>query len=117
MMLLTPHHRRSPPIIAPVTRITSSLPHAMRIQDILPVPNFSNLFIAILILFVIIRSRGIVDIIPVLWDGRLFFVTGIVLLALLPSCSLTLLTPVEPVDVLIVVGPVCYCRAGTWLEC
>ena len=80
----------------------------MSVQPIFPIPDLLNFLLAVLVLPIIVRSRWVVDVIPILGDYGFF---PVVLLPLLTTTSLTLLsaTAVEPVDVVVVTetGPVC----------
>lgn len=80
----------------------------MSVQPIFPIPDLLNFLLAVLVLPIIVRSRWVVDVIPILGDYGVF---PVVLLSLLATTSLTLLgaTAVEPVDVVVVTdtGPVC----------
>ena len=70
----------------------------MRVEPVLPIPQLGDPLIAILVLFVIVRPRRIVDVIPILRYVLLFPV----LLTLLASTSLTLLSTIESIDVVII---------------
>ena len=80
------------------------------IQHIFPISDFSDLFVAISILFVIVRSTWIINIVPVL--GDLFSLP--VLLPLLASTTLPLLT-IEVVDIIVISCPICE-RRFHWLR-
>ena len=85
----------------------------MSVKSIFPLSYFSDLFIAALVFLVAVRSRRIVDIVPVLWCVRLL----LILLTFLSASPLTLLAAVESIDVVIVsVGrPVCKRCLYRWL--
>jgi hypothetical protein len=70
------------------------------VEKILPVSNLTDLLLTVFVLFVVVRSARIIDVVPMLRNHSGFFV----LLALLPSASLSLLTLIEVVHVLIVRG-------------
>ncbi len=74
----------------------------MSIQAILPLPDLSNLLLAMLILLVAVRSRGIIDIIPVLRRGRLL----LILPSFLARAALTSIGSVEAIDVVVVARPI-----------
>lgn len=58
----------------------------MMIKEIFPFPDFTDLLIAVLVFLVIVRPRGIVDIVPVLLNLLMGF---FVLLSLLASTTLS----------------------------
>ena len=76
--------------------------HAVGVQPIFPLPDFSDFLIAVLVLSVAVWSGWIIDVIPVLRRQLLF----LVLLALLSSAARTIVCSVKPVDIVIVPGPI-----------
>jgi hypothetical protein len=71
----------------------------MGIESILPVPNLADLFITMFIFFIIVGSRRVINVIPVRHHS---FIT--ILLPLFSSTSLPLLSPVEPIDIIIIIN-------------
>ena len=71
----------------------------MGIQSVLPVSGFCHFLVAILIIFVTVWARWIVDVVPILdYNGLL----SIGLPLLLSASSLTFLIRVEAVDIVLV---------------
>lgn len=94
--------------------ITAVLPgHSVSIQPVLPFPDLPNFLIAVFVLVVTIRSRRVVDIVPVL-SNCMFFT---VLFTLLSPTPLSLLsTTIEAIDIIIISRgrPVSQRTFGLW---
>lgn len=87
-------------LIARTSQFTvTSFCHAMRIKSVFPFSDFHDFFIAVLIIIIIIRTGGIVNVVPILRDMGFLFV----LLSLFPATALSLLTDIESVDVVVLV--------------
>ena len=69
----------------------------MSVESVLPLSDFANFLITVLVFFIVVRSRWVVDIIPILW----YFFYSTILLALLSSTTLSLLTSKEVIDIVI----------------
>ena len=84
----------------------------MCVQTIFPISNLLNLLVTVLVLFIVVWSRRIVNVIPILSDLNFDFV----LFSFLASPSLPLLPTVETIDIFIVIftGPVCKRRLHLW---
>lgn len=99
------------PLVAVATGVTTMmLSHSMRIESVFPLSNLQYLLITVLIFFVYVWPRWIVDVIPVLWHMCLL----LVLLSLLPSAPLPLLTSIKVIDIWVIgvccpVGKCCFC--------
>lgn len=70
----------------------------MGVQSVLPFPQFHDLFFAVLVVFVVVRSGGVVDAVPILRDMSFLFV----LLALFSSSTLPLLSTIKAIDIIVV---------------
>jgi hypothetical protein len=77
------------------------------IQSVLPLPNFTDLFIAVFVFVIVIWSGGVVYVIPVLRYSMILAV----LLTPFSSTSLSLFSGVEAVYIVIVANgsPICKC--------
>jgi hypothetical protein len=88
----------------------------MRIETVFPLSYFSNLLLAVLVIFIIIRAARIIDVVPVLSE----FFSCAILLALLSATAWSLFSTKELIDVFIIggcCGPVCDCclrRCWLW---
>ena len=103
------------PSVTPVAIIIARVSplHSMRIKQIFPVSNLSDLLLTVLVFLVVVRSARIVNVIPVLLHMLRFFV----LFALLSSSTLSLLA-VKVTDVIIIYSPVCNGRLDrSWTRC
>lgn len=91
-------------VASQVTTMPTS--HPMSVQSIFPLPDFSKLFVAVLVVFVVVRSRWIINVIPILRYNGLLFVR---LPLLFPSTPLAFLARIGAVDIIVVsIGrPVC----------
>ena len=95
----TVHLRPIPLLVFTVAVVALAFHHAVRIEPILPLSYLPNLLIAILVLFVAIRPRRIINVVPVLGHVRLFFI----LLALLSPPALALLAAaIETVHIIVI---------------
>lgn len=74
--------------------------HAMRIKTVFPLPDLSNLLIAMFIFLVVIRPRRIVNVIPVLHKLPHIAV-------LLPFLATTALSLLARIIRIVIVGPIC----------
>lgn len=74
----------------------------MRIKPVFPVANFQDLLIAMSVLFIVVRPRGVIDITPVLHDCLRLAV----LLALLPPAARPFVAHVVPKIVIFCTSPV-----------
>ena len=93
-----------PKILLITKRIPARRPHhPVRIQPVLPLPHLSDLLITMFIFFVIIGTRWIVNVIPILYKLLRFTV----LLTLLAPASLSLFARVETIHIVVISGPVC----------
>ena len=83
----------------------------MSVQQIFPLPHLSDLLFAVFVFLIVVRSAGVVDIVPVLIDlCRSIFI----LLPLLATAALTFLTVGVPFIVGTSGGPVC--KGSLWLR-
>jgi len=80
------------------------LDEAMGVEPVLPFSDLPILLLAVLVVFVVVGSGGVVDVIPVLKDYPFFW---LVLLASLAPTTLTLFRGIEVIDVVVISCPVC----------
>lgn len=94
--------------------IATALPgYSMSIQPVLPFSDFPNFLVAVFVFVVTVRSRRVIDVVPVLRNGMFFAV----LFTLLSATSLSLLpTTIEAINVIVISSgcPVGQCTFGLW---
>jgi hypothetical protein len=94
--------------------ITAVLPgYSVSIQPVLPFSDLPDFLIAVFVLVVTVRSRRVIDVVPVLRNSMFFAI----LLTFLSATSLSLLpATVEAINVIVVSGgcPVGQCTFGLW---
>ena len=85
-------------LVARTVRFTvTSFPQAMRIKPVLPFSDLHELFIAVLVIFIVIWTTGIVNIVPILRSMGFC----LVLLSLFSTAALSLLAVIESMDVVV----------------
>src|SRR5277367_917524 len=86
--------------------------YSMSIQPVLPFSDLPNFLVAVFVLVVTVRSRRVINVVPVLRNGMFFAV----LLSFLSATSLSLLPTIKANNIIIVSSgcPVSQCTFGLW---